>query len=911
MGKTETVEKIITQPTTLSDSQKSAVLSNSRHIRIVAGAGAGKTETLTRKIVYLLLSEKVEPSQIVAFTFTEKAAQSMKSRVYERVKALGGEDACSRLGDMYIGTIHGYCFRLLDEHYGYGNYGVFDENQEMAFIFRMGWSLKLGHLGKRMNYADSCKTFLDTINVVYSEMLSKEILERRDVDFYRSLLAYEKYLDKFKRLTFNRMVSLAINNIEKDSSPLSSVKYLIVDEYQDINRAQEHLINLIGKDASIFIVGDPRQTIYQWRGSDEKCFDDFVNHYPDTETINILENRRSGKRIIEAANYFSDSFETAKYSHLNPTKDEDGLVVNIEHETDIDEASWIADQIQRLTDTKGLSFGDIGILVRSVTTSAPPFIEIFRNRGIPFIIGGKVGLFRRPEAQAIGMLFSWLSSDGFWVPNPWSWKEKITGDDLLLEGVSSWHLAIPSFSINGETYENLRSWKRNVLSSKYEHFTESFFELLVLLGYLDLDPTVEEDAVLMSNLGRLSSLLFDYESSSLVGGKKRDWEKNMKGLCWYLNSYASTSYEEPMSDDIRSNNAVQLMTIHQAKGLEWPVVFMPALVSKRFPSSMTGSERDWFISRNIFDVSKYEGTLEDERRLFYVALTRAKDIAVLSCFKRKSKLFGKCDFLDNLPKISIKDISHDDNLPEYNFIKKIDTEEILTFYTGEIIAYQKCPHYYRLREVWNYNTGLRVMYGYGNALHDCLRHAALMIKNENYDVLSAMVTSVRRNFFMPYVSESIMESIKKGAEKTLLGFVKKHEEDMKRIHEVEARLEFPLQRATVTGKIDVILHDDELYEIRDYKTSDTVTTFEESALQINTYALGLKIIGMPISKGSLSYLEDNTTNNIEINQEILNNTQEKIEKHIECILNKKFSATPGEFCSKCDYKRVCRWAKNE
>lgn len=162
----ELIDRILNVPKKLSDIQRAAVLSDKNHIRIIAGAGAGKTETLTRKIVYLLLIEKVEPSSIVAFTFTEKAAQSMKSRVYDRIKHLGGDEICAQLGDMFIGTIHGYCSRLLEDHFRYGNYEVFDENQEMAFIMRVGWELGLNKNGK---YSTNCETFLNTLNVVYGE----------------------------------------------------------------------------------------------------------------------------------------------------------------------------------------------------------------------------------------------------------------------------------------------------------------------------------------------------------------------------------------------------------------------------------------------------------------------------------------------------------------------------------------------------------------------------------------------------------------------------------------------------------------------------------------------------------------------------------------------------------------------
>lgn len=134
MNQLPIIERILSEPRPLSNSQREAVLNENRHIRVIAGAGAGKTETLTRRIVKLLLIDGVDPKEIVAFTFTEKAAQSMKSRIYERLRLFGGDAICARLGDMYVGTIHAFCFRLLHDYFNYGAFDALDENQEMAFF---------------------------------------------------------------------------------------------------------------------------------------------------------------------------------------------------------------------------------------------------------------------------------------------------------------------------------------------------------------------------------------------------------------------------------------------------------------------------------------------------------------------------------------------------------------------------------------------------------------------------------------------------------------------------------------------------------------------------------------------------------------------------------------------------------
>ncbi len=902
MEKIEIIERILNEPKKLSDNQRAAVLSNKNHIRIIAGAGAGKTETLTRKIVYLLLIEHADPSSIVAFTFTEKAAQSMKSRVYDRLKHMGGDEVCARLGDMFIGTIHGYCSRLLEDYFGYGDYGVLDENQEMAFLLRVGWELGLGNNGK---YSANCETFLNTSNVVYGELLPKSKLKKSAPGFFDQFEKYEEILDSHKRLTFNRMINLAIDNLKEKPEALNHVEYLIVDEYQDINRAQEKLIRLIGEGCHIFIVGDPRQTIYQWRGSDEGCFEDFVTYYSDTETIPITENRRSTKAILEIANDFADCFKK-HYVHLDPTRKEEGTVYLGEFETGYEEASWIADQIESHVKNGACSYSDIGILFRSVKTSAPIYIDIFRERKIPVMVGGKVGLFRRYEIKAVGKLFAWLFDGAFW--NGDSKDEAIKGDDILYSALNDWRYGVPDVSLPDNVFHNLMKWKESALGFEYPHFTRVYQELLIILGFHRLDPNDPNHMVIMANLGRFGTILSDYESANMLGGRTRKWERDLKGLFWYMTLYATSSYEEQAGDDIGGLNAVQLMTIHQAKGLEWPVVFIPAMVAKRFPSIMTGRERKWLIPRDLFDAKKYEGDIDGERKLFYVALTRAKEILTVSYFKKLTNRMSPSEFISEGLDISkMKKISGAGSLPLCKVEKVVDIEELQTFAAGELITYGKCPQLYRFVHVWNYQPGLDPMLGYGNTLHFCLRHAGELIRDEGYNPSSAIMQAIEDNFYLPYAGETITENAKSTALDRLLRFVEKHDEDMKRIKEVESRIEFPLKRATVMGKVDVILHDNENLEIRDYKTSDSIISKEEVAMQVQLYTMGLRKVGEPVTKGSVSFLENANTDPVDVNDAALKNAEAKAGNYIDGIMNRDFRACPGNFCGKCHYKLICRY----
>lgn len=900
-------EKILNEPRPLSDRQRRAVLCDRTHIRIIAGAGAGKTETLTRRIVYLLLVQQVEPSAIVAFTFTEKAAQSMKSRVYERVKHLGGDEICARLGEMFIGTIHGYCYRLLEEHFGYGDWGVLDEKQEMAYLMRVGWALGLGRSGY---YATNCEDFVNALNVYYGEMIPEEDLrKKKDRDFLEKLRRYEASLDQHKRLTFNRMVQLAVENLQNRPKVAEHVKYLIVDEYQDINRAQEELIRLIGLEGSIFVVGDPRQTIYQWRGSDERCFEEFATRYLEAVTIHITENRRSTVAVIETANGFSDTFEDQHYDHMDPVRREQGGAYLAEMQSNITEVDWIADQIQALVKEGKCNYSDIALLFRSVSTSAPPFIDEFRRRDIPFVVGGKVGLFRRPEILGIGQLFAWLWEDGFWQQGKWSKLPAIRGEDLFEEAVENWNQGVPDLALDDSDTQNLRRWKDSVLDGTYDNFTQVFGELLILLGYRGLDSDDVNHAVIMANLGRFNTLLTDYETAIMLGGRRRNWETDLKGLCWYLNTYASSKYEEQTGDDIGGVDAVQLVTIHQSKGLEWPLVFVPCMVRQRFPSSMVGRERTWLLSPELFDVAKYKGDLESERKLMYVALTRAKDVAVVSYFtSMNGRRKGPSDFVDDIEDLPhVEFLSQRDRLPDHDYVTGGAVDELRTFTAGEIVDYGKCGYFYRLRHLWGYQPGLTDYLGYGQTLHFCLREAVDLMKNEDLSPMIAVATAVDRNFYMPFMTEGRMEKIKHAAKNHLMRFAEKYRDDMLRIREVETRVEFPVQNAIVVGKVDVILHDGDAVEVRDYKTSDTATTPEDSALQVQLYTRGLCVVGETVSRGSVAFLEEAAVDSVDVTEQAVAESVARVEEDIGRILSGDFAACPGTVCERCDYQGICRW----
>lgn len=902
------LEDILNNPFPLSDVQKDAVASNSRYIRIIAGAGAGKTETLARKILFYLLYKNIEPSEIVAFTFTEKAAQSMKSRIHQRLLELGKNDLLKKFGEMYVGTIHGYCSKLLQEKFGMSDFSVLDENQLMAFIIREGYAIGLNNplYNKHGSYLNKCKVFISTLGVYYSELIDKSSIAPNDVHFITMLERYEDKLRKHHKLTFDTLITNTIAKLT-DTKNKNNIKCLIVDEFQDINRAQYELIKLLSKNSSLIIVGDPRQSIYQWRGGNPEFFQNFVTDFKDVRTYEIVENRRSQKDIVDMSNSISENFSSVQFSHMICSNEKVGVIAKTKFENAQEEASEIADEIQRITKNGNISYSNFSILLRSIRTSADPLIEALKSRKIPYIIGGKVGLFKRGEAQSLAMFICWLWEGGYWQDS--QNKNTITGEELRNEAINLWEKSTNRKLIEPDVLSNLHEWKCKVLSlypNDDYGYKDILHELLNILKYKELDPKNDLDAVIMANIGSFSTILGDFESSFRLGGKRSAFSKELRDLCNFLNGYAQFSYDEQPSESEVKLNAVILTTIHQSKGLEWPVVFLPSMINRRFPSTRTGDPKSqWMADFTGLISTDYFEKKDSELRLLYVAVTRASNVIIMSHFLRHSKksaspseyfhiLDNFCHKVDKLSTLSIE-----------NYIKDGGTlaDDIESYAVKELIEYELCAYHYRLSKKWHYIQGVNTFMGYGEALHNILRETSERInEGEKYE---EALDKASENFHLPYASSDLKDKLRSRAKKELHEFIKDKGDYLKNVKETEMRIEFPARNATIVGKADVILDTNNGFEIRDYKSSERVMKKEYSDFQIRLYAKGLQELGWKITRGSVANLKDNDLEEVEVSTVKLDETLKKAERIIEKIKNQEFDPKISDFCEMCEYNKIC------
>jgi DNA helicase II / ATP-dependent DNA helicase PcrA len=356
------------------------------HLQIIAGAGSGKTEVVAQRVVDLL-ADGAAAESIVAFTFTERAAEELKNRIAHRVEDRLGSQALDRLTSLFVGTIHAYCFRLLQQRVPrYETYDVLDENRLTAFLSREAGRLELRQLDIRNRLFGSIRAFLKGVEVVENGLLDPSTMPN---PFGSVLRAYYETLDRYRLLTYGQQVVRAVRELEGRevaAAAHAELRHLIVDEYQDVNPAQERLVELLtGPQVELCVVGDDQQAIYQWRGSDVGNILGFAERYSDVATFEITTNRRSRPQLIKLANRFARTIperigkDMTPYRRAAPGAEPEIAVWRAD--TELGEAGWIANLILDLVE-HGVRFCDVAVLVRG-RAAYRQLVEQFQTFDIP------------------------------------------------------------------------------------------------------------------------------------------------------------------------------------------------------------------------------------------------------------------------------------------------------------------------------------------------------------------------------------------------------------------------------------------------------------------------------------------------------------------------------------------------
>ncbi|MFE7544183.1 DNA helicase PcrA [Streptomyces platensis] len=612
----------------LNDEQKAAVVHTGGPLLIVAGAGSGKTRVLTHRIAHLLAERHVHPGQILAITFTNKAAGEMKERVEELVGP--------RANAMWVSTFHSACVRILrreSKKLGFTSsfsiYDAADSKRLMALVCR---DLDLDP--KRF----PPKSFSAKISNLKNELIDEETFAGTAADGLEKTLAeayamYQARLREANALDFDDIIMTTVNLLQAFPDVAEHYRrrfrHVLVDEYQDTNHAQYTLVReLVGPGtaempaAELCVVGDADQSIYAFRGATIRNILQFEEDYPDATTILLEQNYRSSQTILSAANAVIERNENRRPKNLWTDAGTGPKITGYVADTEHDEAQFVADEIDRLTDAKDAKAGDVAVFYRTNAQSRV-FEEIFIRVGLPYKVVGGVRFYERKEVRDVLAYLRVLANPEDTVPlrrilnvpkrgigdraeamiDALSGREKITFPQALRRVDEAYGMAARSAN----------AVKRfNVLMEELRTIVESgagpatiLEAVLERTGYLaELQASTDpQDETRIENLQELAAVALEFEQDR--------GEENPGTLSDFLEQVALVADSDQIPDeDEEGSGVITLMTLHTAKGLEFPVVFLTGMEDGVFPHM-----------RSLGQTKE----LEEERRLAYVGITRARE----------------------------------------------------------------------------------------------------------------------------------------------------------------------------------------------------------------------------------------------------------------------------------------------
>ncbi len=627
----------------LNPSQKKAVIKSTGPSMILAGAGSGKTKTLVAKISYLISKMDVKPYNILAMTFSNKAAREMRERIIKTV-GIGVEQ-------INITTFHSFCakyIRISANHIGLSrNFSIYDTSESKAIVKSVlkqrGISTKEINPSEILYYINELKNngyYIGRENYYY------EVDD--DCIYFELYKDYEQKLHNSNALDFGGLLSGMIELFEKHPSVLKTFnekfRYILIDEYQDTNRAQFDIIKYLTKKTNnICVVGDEDQSIYSWRGADINNIFDFEKLFSKVEIFKLEQNYRSTKNIIESASFVIKNNKLRKDKKLWTDNKSGDLVDIVECSNDKEEADYIADQISKYIND-GVSLDNIAIFYRA-NYQARVIEDSLRKSNISYKVIGGIKFYERKEIKDIISYLRFLVNEndsiaftriinspprGIGITTLRKFEEAGEKQNTSLYSIVENILEDPSsyshIRMNSKSYSSLKAFfnlfseARLLLEDKKPSFIYKY--ILENSGYLDyIKGTKDYEAVSREeNLQDLLTAIIQYESNNVNAD-----------LLGFLETISlDTSSEE---DNILDNNmgSVSLMTVHAAKGLEFPYVFLSGVEENVFPSYMSIDNSD---------------NLEEERRLFYVAMTRAMNKLSIT-FACGRMIFGKVNFNAN------------------------------------------------------------------------------------------------------------------------------------------------------------------------------------------------------------------------------------------------------------------------
>lgn len=902
---------------TLDGESLRAVEHRGSHVQIIASAGSGKTEVVSQRVVSLL-AEGIPAREIVAFTFTERAAKELKGRIATRLEQRLGSEAVDQLSGLYVGTIHGYCFQFLQQFVPhYETFDVLDESQHVAFLCREASHLKIKSLVSGNKLFEAIDLFNRSVQVLENELLDPAAMPE---PFKSVLESYLASLDKYRLLTFGQQIVRTVAALDDPSVATEihkSLKHLIVDEYQDVNPAQEELIRrLVAGGAHLTVVGDDDQAIYQWRGSTVRNIIAFTERYSQVQTFMLDVNRRSLPDIITTATRFSLTIDDRLEKEMKPWRSaEDGhgeeQIVSWVCNTEQEEAAEIARLISNLN-ASGLPFSDIAILARG-RTAYPKILEELTARGIPVQPGGRSGLFEQPEARCIGRMMCWLVGH--------EWREQ-RGRSVAVSTEALVEEFVAAFRLSKSQTLDLELWldELKALVPSTDRVANLIGEFYQLLDILDIRGWDINNPIIVNRLGtlaRITNLFLDYEAvykrarpddkvqGEQVGGQDRG-EWYYRNLATFILNYANGEFDGFEGEDDLLIDAVDLTTVHSSKGLEWPAVFIPSMTTNRFPSSYSGTPQEWLVPREMFDAPRYEGGSDDERRLFYVAMTRARDWLSISRHNVVTK--AKVAESPYFPSVG-RYFVHPSEIVTPVLRGAIPEDADLLISYSDLASFMECGLAYRLRQRLGFKPQLEPAIGYGKSIHHVMRIVANFTQATGSVPDPTFLNEILdREFFLPNANKVAHRELKDSARKLVSKYINEYGADLHRVWQTEYPFELHLPGVTVSGRADVIIDTGSggatSLTLIDYKTRTSGES--EHDIQLQVYASAGRREGLEVVDAFVHDMVASDRIPVDIQQPAVTQAEAVVVEVAGKIKRREFDPAPEKSkCMRCDVRTIC------
>lgn len=846
-----------------TDEQKRAIDITDNNSQIIACAGSGKTTTMVAKIMNIIRKVNMSPENIVAITYTEKAAASLKQKIYNEYREQFGN--IEGLANMYVGTIHGYCLYLLQEFSDkYKNYEILNDVQTRLFIkkerknnglFDVIYHTKTGTSYNLANNRMSNEKLLDAIKAykIFLDIAREYGIEKlNNSSLEDHIIKYEKSLEDYRYFDFTSILIKTLKLLhdgDLDNFIEDNVKHMIIDEYQDVNDAQESIIRYFyEKGTKICVVGDDDQTIYHWRGSNLRYIREFCERYDDVKKFDLDLNFRSSIGITEVAKQvISNNINRIKKEmHSKQSQNyEKGDILVCEFSDRKEEINFIINKIKQLQGTKyvfknneyGIDLDDMVILVSSVK-KIQELINALEVNNIDFLVEGTQKLFEAKEIILLCDTFEilFMIDDVNAYDNNKDYYLKLSVPNNI---VSRWQeiVELPIGEIEIAVKDFIKYY---ITADQYDYtIQENLKRLFISLKLFEQNL----DEKILYNWGKFTEIINDFEKINLL---LTPWFK-MQAFKSFIKDDAPTIYPEGwLSPNFKTIRCLRIMTFHQAKGLEYPVVFMPFLTKHAiFPLKNPGGISAWGILNNNSIERLYENDDESNRRLFYVGITRSEKYLFMT---RSNVPYGNGKQYSQpaQPLIEAKNSIYvcqepmEDLLYSKSELKKFSSDEIITLNFTLLKDLFDCPFKFKMLNVFNFTQPLNIRMGYGKSIHNMLDYVHknyLHIDLHDEDTVKKIVED---NLYLPYGSKKLKEAMTEKAEKHLKTYILNNHSKFKYIKFSEKTIDYSMNEYLfINGRIDLVR--DDLHNtttIVDFKSNSEVLSNEQIKNQLMVYVLG-------------------------------------------------------------------------